>query len=248
MKIGIIGFGSIGSFLARNLKSDVLWVMDNSPEAKKRFLSSNLKCKFFSSLPKKAGGAALVVEAASQQAVPLLSKCLPRCSVMVMSVGALADDKLRISLLSMAKKHKRSIYIPSGAIGGTDAISALNGNLETVLLETTKPPASLGRKDQRRAAVFEGSAREACGLFPQNVNVSATLSLAGIGFDRTIVRIVSDPDARANTHKIFARSKSCTMVLEFENLPSEENPKTSALALSSALRRIEKMDETLQIG
>jgi len=38
------------------------------------------------------------------------------------------------------------------------------------------------------------------------------------------------------------------MVLEFENLPSKENPKTSALAALSALRRIRKIGETLQIG
>lgn len=248
MKIGIIGFGSIGSFLAKSLREEVAWVVDISPEAKKRFASSRLKCSFHASIPEKCGGADLVVEAASQKAVPLLADCLPYSDVMIMSVGALADDKLLAELVSLAKKHGRRILIPSGAIGGTDAISAVDGRLEMLMLETTKPPVSLGRKDLKRTTVFEGSAREACRLFPQNVNVSATLSLAGIGFDRTIVRIVSDPAARVNAHKIFARSKAGTMVLEFENAASEENPKTSALALLSALRRIRKINETIQIG
>ncbi|MEK7254151.1 MAG: aspartate dehydrogenase [Bacteroidota bacterium] len=248
MKIGIIGFGAIGSFLAKHLGKEVAWVADISPEAKKRFAASGLKCAFLLSVPEKCGGADLVVEAASQQAVSLLAKCLLHSDVLIMSVGALADEKLLKKLVAAAKKHKRKIHIPSGAIGGTDAISSIGGKLEMIMLETTKPPSSLGRHDAKCTVIFEGSAREACRLYPQNVNVSATLSLAGIGFEKTIVRIVSDPAAKANTHRIFARSKAGTMLLEFENLPSAANPKTSALALQSALRRIKKINEALQIG
>lgn len=248
MKIGIIGFGAIGGFLAWNLGKEVAWVADISPEAKKRFAASGLGCKFYRAVPAKCGGADLVVEAASQQAVPLLAKCIPHSDVLIMSVGALAEENLLKRLVAAAKKHKRRIHIPSGAIGGTDAISSIGGKLEMVVLETTKPPRSLGRNDSRRTVVFEGSARKACRLYPQNVNVSATLSLSGIGFERTKVRIVSDPAASANTHRIFAESKAGKMKFEFENAPSEENPKTSALALQSALRRIKKINETLQIG
>jgi aspartate dehydrogenase len=166
MKIGIIGFGSIGGFLAKSLGKEVAWIADISPEAAKRFASSGLKCSFHSAMPEKCGGANLVVEAASQKAVPLLARCLPYSDVMIMSVGALSDDKLLTDLTSLAKKHGRRILIPSGAIGGTDAISAVDGRLEMLMLETTKPPASLGRKDIMRTVVFEGSAREACRLFP----------------------------------------------------------------------------------
>ena len=80
------------------------------------------------------------------------------------------------------------------------------------------------------------------------MNVSATLALAGIGFGKTRVRIVSDPAATANTHRIVVASAAGKMALEFENLPSKENPKTSELAALSALRRIRKIKETLQIG
>ncbi len=248
MKIGIIGFGSIGSYLAKQLGKEVSWVMDISPQAAKRFKSSGLKCAFHTAIPAKCGGVDLVVEAASQKAVAQLVSCLRHCDIMIMSVGALADDKLFSEILETAKKHNRKIHIPSGAIGGTDAISSIGGKLKMVMLETTKPPRSLGRNDSKRTVIFEGSAREACRLYPQNVNVSATLSLAGIGFEKTTVRIVSDPAAKANTHKIFARSEAGTMLLEFENLPSAANPKTSTLALQSALRRIKKINETLQIG
>ena len=248
MKIGLIGFGSIGYVLAKNIGKDIIWVVDSDPPAEGRMESAGLSCPFHSGVPEKCGGADLVLEAASQRAVPLLVECLRFCDVMVMSVGAFSDDSLLAKIKKEAEKHGRKIYLPSGAVGGLDAISAVSSQITSLVLETTKPPASLGRNDEARTVVFEGSAREACRMFPKNVNVSATLSLAGIGFDRTIVRIVSDPAAIANTHRIIVASPAGGMKFEFENVPSRDNPKTSALAALSALRRISKTGETLQIG
>ena len=50
--------------------------------------------------------------------------------------------------------------------------------------------------------LYEGPTRKACQLFPRNVNVHATVALAGIGFDRTISRIIVDPEVTDNTHII----------------------------------------------
>ncbi|WP_394352653.1 aspartate dehydrogenase domain-containing protein, partial [Candidatus Nitrosotalea sp. FS] len=41
--------------------------------------------------------------------------------------------------------------------------------------------------------IYEGSAQEAVRLFPANINVAALLSLAGIGSEKTRVKIVADP-------------------------------------------------------
>ncbi|MCX8194543.1 MAG: aspartate dehydrogenase [Candidatus Micrarchaeota archaeon] len=248
VKVGIIGLGNIGSFLAKRLQKEVLWAVDNDARAKKRAQALGLGRKFSFTLPKKCGGADLVVECASQEAVPLLLKCLPYCDVMVMSVGALADRLLCRRLVRTAKKYKRRIFIPSGAIGGLDAISSLQGELKEVLLETTKPPASLGRSDAQRVVVFEGNAMEACQKYPQNINVSATLALAGLGFEKTKVRIISDPEATKNRHRIVALSSQSRIVVELENEPMPGNPKTSALAALSALKRIRKTAEAMQIG
>jgi aspartate dehydrogenase len=246
MKIGIIGFGSIGGYLAANLKGEVAWVVDSEEAARKR--AEKMGFAAHAALPAKCSGAELVVEAASQKAVPMLEECLPFCDVMVMSVGAFEDKALFERMTNAAKKFRRKIYIPSGAVGGTDAVAAVGKQAEDVLLETTKPPSSLGRSDSVRTVIFEGNAAEACRRYPQNVNVSATLSLAGIGFEKTKVRIVSDPAVSKNTHRITVDSPAGRMSLEFENLPSSENPKTSALAAMAALNRIRKIEETLQIG
>lgn len=247
MKIGLVGFGAIGGYLAKELGQSIAWIYDADSNAKAR-AEAGLASKFVASIPPKCGGVDLVVEAASQSAVPLLVDCLKHSDVMVMSVGAFADPKVLSSLVAAAEKNGRRIYLPSGAIGGLDALSAVDGKAASVLLETIKPPASLGRKDVKRIVVFEGDAAEACRLYPKNVNVSATLSLAGIGFARTRVRIISDPKAKNNTHRVTVESEAGKMVLEFENVPSPENPKTSALAALAAVARVRKINSTLQIG
>jgi len=248
MKIGLVGFGSIGSYLAKNLGKDIIWVVDADLGAETRMRNAGLGCPFYAKIPEKCGGADLVVEAASQQAVPSVLECLQHCDLMAMSVGAFADEKLLERMAGAATKYGRKIYLPSGAIGGLDAVSAVAAGARSVVLETRKPPASLGRSDTARTVIFDGSAREACKLYPKNVNVAATLSLAGIGFEKTRVRIVSDPAEKNNTHKITVESGAGRMEFVFENLPSKENPKTSALAALSALRRIRKIKETVQIG
>lgn len=248
MKIGLIGCGAIGRFLVWNMKKDIDWIVDSDPLAAKRLAAIGVKAAVQKTVPKGCGGADLVVEAASQQAVPLVEGCLEHCDVMVMSVGALVDDALMSRLVSAAEKHKRKIYLPAGAIGGLDAVAAVAGNASEVTLETVKPPASLGRSDSRRTVVYEGSAREAVKLFPKNVNISATLALAGIGFDQTVVRIISDPATDKNTHKVLVVSDAGRMTYEFENVPFEENPKTSKLAAMAALERIRRIGRTLQVG
>jgi aspartate dehydrogenase len=248
MKIGLIGFGAIGSHIARQMKKDIAWAVDADLSVAARMRMLKLRCKLHAKVPSRCAGVGLVVEAASQGAVPMLLGCLPYCDVMIMSVGALANRRLLGKLQAAAKKYGRKIYLPSGAIGGLDAIASADGKIQSVLLETVKDPKSLGREDRKRTVIFEGSASEACRLYPKNVNVSATLSLAGIGFEKTRVRIISDPMVKRNIHSITVEAESGGMYFRFENEPFAENPKTSALAALSAISRIRKIKEPIQIG
>ncbi|MEM4554309.1 MAG: aspartate dehydrogenase [Candidatus Anstonellaceae archaeon] len=247
MKIGLIGFGTIGSRIGSEFKEEIVWVVDIE-DMSAQMRKAGVLCPLYFSIPKRCGGADLVVEAASQQAVAQAIPCLRYADLMIMSVGALADEKVLASLVENAKKYGRKVLIPSGAIGGLDAISAVAEIAEEVVLETTKPPSSLGREDKEKVVVFEGKAKDACRLFPQNINVSATLALAGVGFEKTKVRIISDPKQKNNLHKITVISRAGKMVFEFDNLPSPQNPKTSALAALSAINTIRKISRTLQIG
>jgi len=97
--------------------------------------------------------------------------------------------------------------------------------------------------------IFEGTAKEAVSLFPANINVAALLSLSGIGSEKTSVKIVADPNTDKNTHHIEASGKFGKMTFTIENFPDANNPKTSRLAILSAIETLRKYcSDEIQIG
>jgi aspartate dehydrogenase len=205
----------------------------------------------------------IVIEAASHQAVrehveALLSSGI---AVIVLSGGALCDDELRERLERASKGHGAPLYVPSGGIGGLDALkAACAAGVDEVSIAVTKPPAAWKgiayverlRIDLDRltgpVTLFEGSAREGVPHFPANVNIAAVLSLAGVGFDRTRLKVVADPALEFNTHFITIKGKTGTIDLRFESVPSPDNPKTAMLACYSALAAFRQFGSPVRYG
>ena len=96
--------------------------------------------------------------------------------------------------------------------------------------------------------IFEGSAREACRGFPANVNVSAAVSLAGIGPDRTEVTVWADPGVDRNIQSVTITSDSGEATMTMRNVPSPENPKTGRIVAQSVLATLRRMTATLTAG
>ena len=206
---------------------------------------------------------AAVIEAASHDAVrehlvPLLEAGV---SVVVLSAGALADDGLRKSAEAAAAGTGALFYVPSGGIGGLDALrTACLAGVDEVSIQVAKPPRAwkgipyveqLGldlERLQGPRTLFEGPAREGVPHFPQNVNIAAVLSLAGIGMDRTRLKVVADPGLTLNTHTILVSGAAGRMTLVLENVPAPENPKTSWLACYSALAALSSLQSRVRYG
>lgn len=201
---------------------------------------------------------ALVAECAGhgavRAAVPVLLEA--GIDVVIASVGALCDGALRDRLRAAAAAGGGQIILPSGAIGGLDALSAARqaGLDKVVYVGRKQPRAWLGtpaaeRWDMNRlseaAVIFEGIAEEAARLFPQNANVTAAVALAGLGFEATRVKLVADPEVTSNIHEVEASGAFGTMQVRLANRPLPDNPKTSWLAALSLERTIRQRVERL---
>lgn len=265
-RIGLLGCGAIGTDIALAIDSgkipaNLTHVFDFSKDAAKKLVA---KLKNKPEITENVGLLAaapldLIVEAASQDAIRdnALTILQNKKDLMIMSVGALLDESIFDIILEGCQDFKKSVYLPSGAILGLDGIRAVKDELESVTLVTTKNPKALKGakffetsdidpdKITKPTTIYDGIAQEAVRLFPANINVAALLSMAGLGSEKTKVRIVADPTTDKNTHEIIAQGKFGKFSIKVENVPSESNPKTSKLAILSAiecLRAICKQD------
>ena len=220
MRIGIVGYGAIGRALHHALRETQAIVAgilarESSAEAVRR----------------KAGRAApvltnlgdllafspdIIVECAGHAALRDHGVAILEAGtdLLVSSVGALADEALEENLRKAASEGAKLI-IPSGALGGLDALGAARwAGLDRVSYVSRKAPSAwkgtraetlIDLAEVAAPQVFyEGTAREAALDFPQNANVVAAVALAGVGFDRTRVRLMVDPAAKGNRHLLEA--------------------------------------------
>ena len=270
MRIALLGAGTIARLALEHLKAGALPSVEIAAVAcrpgseRGARLAAEFGVAHLSGIDAlRASRPEAVLEAASHDAVreslvPLLDAGI---SVIVLSAGALADDALRARAEQAARKTRAQFYVPSGGIGGLDALkAACIAGVESVSIEVAKPPAAwrgiayvetLGLALERlrqRTVLFEGPAREGVPHFPQNVNIAAVLSMAGIGFDRTRLRVVADPALRLNTHTIEVEGRSGRFRMMLENVPSPENPKTAWLACYSALAALRGLASPVRYG
>jgi len=241
-KVGIIGCGAIASVIAEacdngTIRCDELILFDyNAEKAQGLQKSLSLASRVVKSVEEMIQRRpAIIVEAASQEAVKEYAERIlnENIELMVMSTGALLESEV-------GNGH---IHIPSGAIGGLDAISsAALAGINEVTLTTRKNPRALGVDSQRKKTVYQGTAEEAVKLFPREMNVAATLALT-VRPANVKVEVIADPDVRRNTHEISINWKQGKMSLRFENQPHPKNPGTSALAAWSAIRLLKDLME-----
>jgi aspartate dehydrogenase len=267
IKVGIIGCGTIGRELAiacqKRFSAEVtLEALADTDHARVRKLQKELKPK-----PKLLNTdqlikhCDLVIEAASKEAAYEIAKktLFQGKDVMVMSVGGILGKEKEI--FNLAKTHRCCLYLPSGGVVGIDGLKAAGiGKIHRVTLTTRKPPQGFEdapyvlkhginlKNMKQEKLLFEGNAKEAVRGFPKNINVSATLSLAGIGAKKTRVRIFASPQMLVNVHEVYVVGDFGSFYTRTENFPSEQNPRTSRLAILSAVATLERILKNVKFG
>jgi aspartate dehydrogenase len=258
MNIGVIGAGAVATFLLKEINQNQLAelqiksILVRNTE-KYRLLESKFGVKLFTDLNSFLDSEIdIVVEAANIHAVKtLLPSVIKKKDVVLISVGALADEALLNEISNLVKEHKYTVHLPSGAIGGLDLLQNANalGKVNSVTLTTRKPASTLIDEDIREAkVVFEGKAIDAIKQFPKNMNISIVLSLAGVGIEKTRVCLVADPHIEKNIHQVDISGEFGEATFSITNHPFPENPKTSYLAAMSILGTLKRMNGKLRIG
>ena len=257
VKVGIVGMGVIGTQIAKAIDNGIPGIALAGVCVRRAATAGS-----YPVLPLDAliHGADLIVEAATQEA---LRQFGPRVlsagrDLMVLSVGALVgalDEWARL-----AEAHRCRILVPSGAIAGLDGVKgAREGAITAVSMETRKPPRGLAGAPyiaERRidldamaeeTLIFEGPATLAVKAFPANVNVVAALALAGVGPERTRIKLFAVPGLARNQHRITIEGEFGRLRVEVENVPSE-NPRTGKLSYLAAIAMLRELGAPVRLG
>lgn len=253
MKIGIIGDGAIGRYVAaklneRGLGPDV--VLTRISDASD---SPPISATYINSVSELPDDITLMVDCAGHAALEehgcsILKRDIDLITV---SLGALADAVLADNLLQAAQSSGAKLHLASGAIGALDCLRAAKvGGLGDVIYVGRKPPhgwrGSPAEKQidletlKTAATHFEGSARIAAMTYPKNANVAAAVAIAGTGFDSTKVKLVADPSISDNIHEIHASGSFGRFSFRIEGRALPDNPRSSALAAMSVISAIER--------
>ncbi len=266
VRVGVVGCGTIGSQLALAIQRSYssvarITVLHDTNRTHavtlQRRLASHPRIVSLSTLLQRSD---LVLEAASADlAATLVPQALRQHrNLLVMSVGGLLRST---AWQRLARRSHGKVYIPSGALAGLDGVKAMAiGRITKLSLTTSKPPRALAgapyvqrqklRLDRLRrpSVIFEGSPRAVVRAFPQNTNVAAALALAsGQWGARARIRVVADPSLRRNQHEVDVEGDCGRIRCTIQSVPSE-NPKTSELAVRSAVATLEPIFGVVAIG
>jgi len=267
LRVGIVGCGAIGSRIARSICSDlkndclISGIYDICPEKSSQLENElSLKHKICSSLDALIKSCDCIVEAVNaKNTKAIIRQALnAKKSVLVMSVGKLLNAR---DLFRLAKKNNCQLLLPSGAIAGIDTIKAASlAAIDTLTLTTRKPVSGFKgnvyfeekgidlSKIKKKTMLFEGDVEEAVKLFPQNINVAATIALASQVKKKLKIRIMTSPEYKVNSHEIEMTGAFGRMVTKTENVVCPDNPKTSYLAVLSGIQTLKQYCEGILIG
>lgn len=250
MKIALIGFGGIGRVVAERLAHDreanivVVAARERQRENVRAILGPVPVVETPAAL--LAQQPDLVVECASHEAFRQYAEPVLRSGtdLLAVSVGVMAEAAYRAHILEVATETGASLQIPAGAIGAIDAIAAArHAGLKNVAYVTRKnaktwagTPAETMidlQAVKKPTLFFDDTAERAALIFTEKANVTATLALAGIGFEETRVRFWVDPRVDKSVHRIEADGACGTLSLDMgNNVVSPDNKASLQTAMS----------------
>lgn len=257
LNVGVVGVGAIGSAVVRALQSGIKGcrlACISDPYLTRDYGAENVD------LDVLVARCDLIVECLPADQVPQLARLCFDAGKDIVFISSAALLLYPDILKQMGKSRARGI-LPSGALCGLDGVVAMREmGIRSAKIASTKPPKGFSgapfvienninvERILEKTLIFEGNALEAARGFPANVNVAATLSLAGIGAEKTRVEVWADPLAVGNMHEISVQSAYSILTSRIENEPDPANPKSSVLAAQSIVATLRNLHNALVIG
>jgi len=254
--VGIAGLGAIGSAVGRALLKGIdglEWTAASDVTPNNEF---DIPLVTFKELAERCD---IIIECLPPAIVPELTKYVFKNQKTLILISSCALLMFPEILVTHKDTHSR-IIVPSGALAGIDGVKGLKelGIKKSMIASNKHPRGFTGapyvdkmrinlEQISTRTKIFEGNALEAAKGFPANVNVAATLSLAGIGPEKTHVEIWADPEAKGNSHEITVSGEFSTLISRIENMPDPANPKSSMLAAQSIVAVLKDMNSALVV-
>jgi aspartate dehydrogenase len=264
LKVGIIGLGAVGktvaSYIDNGEAGDVELVSLLCRDKHKNLARNMHQSDHFKSIITDdselffAQQPDIVVEAAGQGTLKFYGiEVLERgIDLLVSSIGLFTDDDILNQFIAAAEKSSAKVLLSAGALPAIDWMSAASlANVKQVSISQTKPTYSWEgtpaeklidlNQIQMTTCFFQGTAREAANIFPKSSNITAMLALATAGLDHTEVKLFADPvNSIMKTHIQFDSTVG-NLQVDWEGVPSELNPSTSAdvpLAIVKSIRNL----------
>ena len=265
MNVGIVGFGSIGSEVAKALINGVedfsLYGITSRSKsnAQERIAKLDKNIKIYD-LETLVDNCEIIIDCAPKAAFrDIATKCINKERKLITVSGSGILDNL--DLEELAKTKNSQIILATGAILGLDALRAASeSNINSVTMTTRKPPNALSNAPfvinnnielnnlLEPKLIFKGSATDGAKAFPANVNVAAAVGLAGIGAKKTKLEIWADPKLKRNTHKVEVDSDSAIFEMSIQNVQTPENPGTGKITGLSVIACLRGLKSSFKIG
>ena len=251
-KIGIVGFGKLGRFLAEKVLEraeshrdvELCFVWNRRPEAWRDHPAASVGLESLEDFEERA--ADIIVEVAHPDiSSEWGTRFLKHADYLVGSPTGLADASLRTSLLeSVAAGSGRQLIVPRGALPGLDEILMLkaDGRVAEAAITMRKHPASLKYAgpmaeeagDDGESLYYRGPLAPLCGYAPNNVNTMAVLAMAaGLSFDDVEATLVADPSLEHHITEVTLRGPD-TGGPRFELYLRRSSPAGAGAVTSSA--------------
>jgi aspartate dehydrogenase len=266
IRVGVVGLGAIGADVAQRLDAGIpglklVGVAGRNPTSVRQKVEAlGLDTKIANDLSELIDWSDVILDCSSGATFDVIARAVLQAKRTIITVNSTALLS-HPDLLEFAKHSGGRLLVATGAIAGLDGVvAAAEGEILSVRMVTRKPPRGLAGAPyiqdngiqieglSHPLRIFEGNAREAAKAFPVNANVIASVSLAGIGPERTRVEIWADPTLERNVQHYEVEADAARFSVTVEGAPDPLNPRTSRLTSRSVIATLRRLAAPVQIG